>query len=453
MQSCKILVPTGMLGSGCPEEAIERGFSMRPDAVAVDAGSTDSGPYFLATTHSKMTRGAVRRDLAQIIPRQLDAGILLIIGSCGSAGTDAGVDYVADICGEILTEIGRTAKIAKIYSEIRATDLVDRLARGQVRPLPPSLPLTKEEIESCIRIVGLQGAEPMQKAIRDGAQIILCGRATDTAVLACVPLMKGLPTGASWHAAKIAECGSVCTERLRLGGVMITVTSVGFEVEPLHIDNRCTVASVSAHMLYENSDPFRLIEPGVILDASGAKYEQLDHRRVRVTGSFAETTSYTIKLEAARLAGYQTMSFVCIREPKVLERFDQWLSSLEEVCASWIRDNMNVSSQEYDIDFRPYGWNGLGGNWPPGSGVPFEVGLMVLVTAETSELSLQIARACNPALLHWSGDPSAPMLSFAFPYSPAETPRGPVYEFAMNHVVTVDDPLDLFRMEYTEGGQ
>ena len=453
MQSCKILVPTGMLGSGCPEEAIERGFSMHPDVVAVDAGSTDSGPYFLATTESKMTRGAVRRDLAQIIPRQLAAGIPLIIGSCGSAGTDAGVDYVAGICQEILSEIGQSARIAKIYSEISVADLTGRLVKGRVSPLAPSAPLTSEEIQACIRIVGLQGPETMQKAIRDGAQIILCGRATDTAVIACLPLMNGLPAGASWHAAKIAECGGVCTERLRLGGVMISVHSAGFDVEPLHIDNRCTIASVSAHMLYENSDPFRLIEPGVILDASEAQYEQLDARRVRVTGSHAETTSYTIKLEAARLAGYQTMSFVCIREPKVLERFDKWLCSLKEVCASWIRDNLHISPNEYEIDFRPYGWNGLGGDWPPGGGVALEVGLMVLVTAPTTELSLQIARACNPALLHWSGDPEAPMPSFAFPFSPAETPRGPVYEFAMNHVVSVDDPLELFRIEYSGSAQ
>tara|TARA_R110001606_G_scaffold12165_5_gene52372 strand:+ start:4550 stop:5911 length:1362 start_codon:yes stop_codon:yes gene_type:complete len=453
MQSCKILVPTGMLGSGCPEEAIARGFSMQPSAVAVDAGSTDSGPYFLATTHPKMTRGAVRRDLAQIIPRQLEAGIPLIIGSCGSAGTDAGVDYVADICNEILSEIGRTARIAKIYSEIQASDLIERLARGRVSPLTPSGPLTAEDIQNCTRIVGLQGPETMQKAIKDGAQIILCGRATDTAVLSCLPLMQGLPAGASWHAAKIAECGSVCTERLRLGGVMIEVHSDGFDVEPLHIDNRCTVASVSAHMLYENSDPFRLIEPGVVLDASEARYEQLDTRRVRVTGSRAETMNYTIKLEAARLAGYQTISFVCIREPKVLERFEDWLQSLKEACSSWIQENLKFSSDDYEIDFRPYGWNGLGGDWPPNGGVPFEVGLMVLVTAATSEHSLQIARACNPALLHWSGDPAAPMPSFAFPFSPAETPRGPVYEFAMNHVVSVDDPLELFRFEYTGDAQ
>ncbi|MCE3289774.1 MAG: hypothetical protein K0R83_1786, partial [Caulobacter sp.] len=43
----KVLVPTGALGAGCPEDAFQRGVSLKPDALAVDAGSTDSGPYYL----------------------------------------------------------------------------------------------------------------------------------------------------------------------------------------------------------------------------------------------------------------------------------------------------------------------------------------------------------------------------------------------------------------------
>lgn len=41
--------------------------------------------------------------------------------------------------------------------------------------------------------------------------------------------------------------------------------------------------------------------------------------------------------------------------------------------------------------------------------------------------------------------------TFAFPFSPVDTPRGPVYEFVLHHVVEVDDPLELVRIRYTEG--
>jgi len=37
--------------------------------------------------------------------------------------------------------------------------------------------------------------------------------------------------------------------------------------------------------------------------------------------------------------------------------------------------------------------------------------------------------------------------ALAFPYSPAEIPRGPLYRFTLNHVIEPDDPLDPFRIE------
>ena len=37
------------------------------------------------------------------------------------------------------------------------------------------------------------------------------------------------------------------------------------------------------------------------------------------------------------------------------------------------------------------------------------------------------------------------MPSYAFPFSPAEIERGQVFEFKLNHVVSVDDPAELVR--------
>jgi len=49
------------------------------------------------------------------------------------------------------------------------------------------------------------------------ADIVLGGRTTDTAVLAAVPVLRGAGAGAAWHAAKIAECGALCTMQPRAG--------------------------------------------------------------------------------------------------------------------------------------------------------------------------------------------------------------------------------------------
>ena len=37
--------------------------------------------------------------------------------------------------------------------------------------------------------------------------------------------------------------------------------------------------------------------------------------------------------------------------------------------------------------------------------------------------------------------------SFAFATSPAHIDRGAAYEFVLNHVVDVDSPTDMFRLE------
>ena len=73
---------------------------------------------------------------------------------------------------------------------------------------------------------------------------------------------------------------------------------------------------------------------------------------------------------------------------------------------------------------------------------------MTLVTASTQEVATEIAKFCNPALLHFPLNVDDPIPSFAFPFSPAEVEMGRLYEFKLNHVVAVADPLELTRTSY-----
>mgnify|MGYP003625801753 CR=1 FL=1 len=449
--TCRILVPSGVLGSGCPDEAFQRGLSLNPHAIALDAGSTDSGPYYLGSGTSKMMDAAVRRDLLQMIPAQIERGIPLIIGSCGTCGSDQGVDNVAAICRSILKEHGLSARIAKIYSEQEPARIETYIHQGAVTPLAPMKDLGVESIRACRRIVGLAGHIPFVKALEADANIVLAGRATDTAVISAFALMHGFPSAHSWHAAKIAECGGICTEDVQLGGVMIEIDEDGFTVDPLHSDNRCSPRSVSAHMLYENADPFRLVEPGVILHVNEAVYTAVDERRVRVTGATAQATAPTIKLEGARHAGYQTISFVGIADPDLLANIDPWIEALSNHARKRIAGVLGYTVGDYDIDFRPYGAGAL--NPRPEGTVPAEVGLMVVVTADTQAKASEILKLCNPLLLHFPYKRNAPLPSYAFPYSPAEIERGPVYEFCLNHVVEVSAQDELHRMVIEEVGR
>ncbi|BFO18625.1 hypothetical protein SHKM778_50130 [Streptomyces sp. KM77-8] len=131
-----------------------------------------------------------------------------------------------------MAEAGLDLRIARVYSEQDPAFLKEQLGAGRIRPLAPHGPLEPGTLENCAHIVGMMGHEPFAEALEAGAQVVLAGRATDTALAAAVPLMRGMPAGPAWHAAKVVECGGQCTTDPRAGGVMATIDADGFVIEP-----------------------------------------------------------------------------------------------------------------------------------------------------------------------------------------------------------------------------
>ena len=447
-----VLVPTGALGAGISSADVEAGLASGAHAIACDAGSTDSGPAYLASGRCKYSRAAVKADLSILMRAREQASIPLLIGSCGTSGCDEALEWTRDIALEIAAEHGLHPRIALLYSEQQPDGLLDDAAQERIRPLAPMVSVDPGSFERCEHIVALMGPEPYIEALRAGADIVLGGRTTDTAVLAALPLMRGMHAGAAWHAGKTAECGGLCSVNTRDGGVMIRVGVDHFDVEPLRTGNRCTPYTVSAHMLYENADPFLLHEPGGVLDVSHARYEALDESRVRVTGSRFEHGPYTMKLEGAAATAFQTIMLVGIRDPNVLEALPRFLAQMHALLRQRVEQALGDAAGDYDISLRPYGWNAVSGAEEPHvqPHIPAEIGLLFVATARTQELATQIAKTCNPLFFHMPLERDMPLPSYAFPFSPAEVERGPVYEFFLNHVVEVDHPLQRVRMELVD---
>jgi hypothetical protein len=456
-KSLRILVPTGMLGGGFPAELIKDGVASGAAAIAVDGGSTDSGPYYLGKGVAKTAAAAVERDLRVLLPEARRAGIPVIVGSCGTSGTDTGVEWVADMVLRIARQEGLRLKLAKIYSEQNADDLKGALRAGRINPLAPLGELDEETLGSCSHIVGLMGHEPMVKALEAGADVILAGRATDTAMLSSFALLHGMPAGASWHAAKTVECGGQCTVsddvKATSNPIMVELDSSGFTVIPLHPKAAATPTSVAAHMIYENADPYSLREPTGTLDTSLATYTAVDDRTVRVEGSrFEPADQTTTKLEGSRIAGYETISLVGIADPAVLSRVGEWLSDLVTAVNDRVRDVLHLDADRYQIGVRCYGQDAILGPLAPEHETPAEVGVLFKARAQDQATATAIARLANPLLLHLPLPGMVDMPSFAFATSPAEIERGAVYEFVLNHTVDVSDGSELFRTEFAEVG-
>lgn len=445
----KIYVPEGSLGVGIFPEEVGIAMSRQPDAMAMDAGSTDSGAAYLAKGVSKNNRRAVKTDLELLMAAQAKAKIPMLIGTCGQAGGDLNVDWTKEIVLEVAREKGYTPKIAVLYSEQSPKLIKQKLAEGKISNLPPVGDLTEETIDSCLHIVALMGPEPYFAALEAGADIILGGRSSDPAVIAAFALWKGAGVGPSWHAGKVSECAGQATAAADgRTGVFIEVDQEGFNIEPLSPTNKATVNSISGHLLYENKDPWMLTEPGGVLDATQTAYEQLTETKVRVTGTVWHPKPYTMKLEGASGNLFQTLMIIGITDPNVLAEPQVFHDRMVQVLHARALSATDAQEGEFDISVRMYGWNGVNGVPPPeDTPRPREIGAVCVITATSQEMASEIAKACNPYFFHMPIRDGLEMPSYGLAFSPADVDRGPVYQFELNHVVSIDDPLELVRME------
>lgn len=444
----RVLIPSGVLGLGFDQAALARGVAKRPDIICIDGGSTDSGPFYLGTGTSKYSRAATKAEWRRLMQARAEAGVPLVIGSCGTCGTDACVDWMLAITRELAVELNQSVSVATVYSSQSVNEIQHAITNDRIFPLEPVQALAAENVTACTNIVALAGVEPIIAAIQTGANIILAGRATDTATVAALAILRGEHPGASWHAAKVAECGALCSTHPTSGVVMVEIDNDGFNVEALADGAACTPHTVSAHMLYENADPYRLLEPGGCLDVTQATYAAIDAGRVRVGGStWIPAERYTVKLEGARIAGYQTTTLAILRDPRYVANANEWVHKLNQFLIHEISERMGLSEPDYALEFRIIGMNAALGELEQKTNLPTEVGVLGIITAQSADTAREIGKLINPFLLHYPLTAGEELPTFAFPYSPAESDRGALYEFCINHVLALDDPMSAFRIE------
>jgi len=444
----RVLVPSGALGLGYDPVALERGLALKPDIIAIDGGSTDSGPSYLGRGVSKYSRASTKEEWRGLIEARAKAGVPLVIGTAGTCGAGSAVDWLVDITGEILSELGSSAQVAVLKSDQPAYRVTSALADGRIAPLHPAPEVSPETLAACSNIVALAGAEQIAAALDSGADIVIAGRTTDTAIIAALPLMRGDHAGGAWHGAKIGECGALCATNPQSGVILVDFDSEGFTVTPLADGAHATPHTVSAHMLYENSDPFILYEPGGHLDVTDATYAAIDDRSVRVTGSrWVPSDTYTVKLEGARRAGFQSVLLTLLRDRRYVENVDSWCADIIAKCRRKAEDRLRLRPGDFDLELRIIGRDATLGALETRANGAVELGVLGIVTAATPDRVDEITKMLNPYLLHHPLTVEEEQPTFAFPFSPAEIDRGEIYEFCLNHVMTLADPMDAFDLQ------
>lgn len=440
-----ILATTGMLGSGFSEESFMKALEYHPDVIGCDSGSTDSGPYCLGAGVPNKSKKAIKRDLKIMIVNGVKNHIPVLVGSAGTSGAEAHLQWTIDIVKEIAQEENLHFKLAEIHAEIDKETLRKYVKNGKMKPLYPEVPFEEKNINELVRVVGVMGPEPYIEALAQGADVVIAGRSNDTAIFAAVPVMNGIDDGPTWQAAKMLECGAGCAEkRFHPDCMMAWIRKDSCSIEPPNPKFRCTPVSCVSHTLYENSDPFHVYEPSGVLDITNARYVAESDRRVRVEGcEFKKAEKYTIKLEGVIKEGYRQVTIGAIRDPIILKQLHSFLDSATESIMHKVKVSLNMEEGDYRFQIRTYGERK--------DGTPDEVGVVLECVAKTQEQASAIMAVAWHTILHhpipeWSGLQS----QVAFPFSPPSIPTGEVYRFCLNHVLEVDDPKELFPITYCE---
>lgn len=446
--AAKVLIPSGALGITYSKEALKEGLKNKPDIIVIDGGSTDSGPAYLGQGVSKYSRATTKSEWKVLMEARASLNIPLVIGSAGTCGTNTSVDWFLKITQEIAKELGQKPKITILKCSQSKTNIIDAFKKGSLKSLQFAPQISEELINDCTNIVGLAGVEQISKAINTGADIIIAGRSTDASLIASYPIMRGIDKGAAWHAGKIGECGAFCTTKPKTGVVIISFDKLGFIVEPMEKNSYATPDSVAAHMVYENSDPFILKEPGGCLNVTEATYKKINNQAVRVRGSkWISDQSYTIKLEGAHIAGYQNLSMVLVREKNYVENVDQWISQIKEKAEKLVSKTLGLGIKNYSLEFRLIGKNATLGPLERNNTLPCEIGVLGIVTAQNQHNAEEIGKILNPLLLHHSLFEDGELPTFAFPFSPPSFNLGAKYEFCLNHTIKLKDPMEIFQLE------
>ena len=451
MSEFRILAPLGMLGYGFPEASLEAGMAACPDVIGADAGSTDGGPHKHGAGVGIVSPATTRRDLAAMLRAARRLDIPLIVGSAGGSGAEPHLDWTRAIVEEIARDVGLRFRLALIHAEVPREAVRDALRRGRVTPLFNVPPLTDATLDQTIRIVAQMGVEPIQQALRAGAQVVLAGRAYDPAVLAAVPLMRGADPGLAWHLAKILECGAQCAlPGSPRDGLLGILRPDHFIVEPTNPARRCTPTSVAAHTLYEKSHPSLLPGPGGTTDLTACRFEPAGARGVRVSGSrFTPSPRYTVKLEGSALVAYRTLVIAGVRDPVFIERIDDVEKHVRAEVARYFHE---VPAASYQLLLRRYGLDGVMGPLEPAQDRrPHEVGLVLEVVARTQALADTICAFARATMLHYDYlGRKATAGNLAFPHAPSDIPAGPVYRYSVYHLLEVDDPTMLFPVDLVD---
>ena len=452
MQSLKIICPNGHLGfAPIRPESFRIGVAAKPQYIAADSGSDDVGPVPLGSDTSTSPLAWQTQDLEHMLLASRSLGVPMIIGSSGDTGSNSRVDLYVNIIKELAAKHHlKNFKLGYFYSEVDKAYLRQRMRGGEsVDGLDARHALTETELDATERIVAMADVHPFIELLRQGADVVIGGRSSDSAVFAAPAMHHGFPADQAYYLGKVLECASFCAEPY--GGketVLGEISAKDVRVTAMSPAQRCTIASVSGHAMYERSNPYFEFVASGKLDMSACHYEQADEKTTRITGArFHPAPEFRVKLEGSGKVGERYVGLAGIRDPYTIAHVDEVMA--------WARQQVRERFGEtgYQLHYTVYGRDGIMGALEPMRHRPaHELCVMVQGVAPTAAMAEEVC-LIGTRQMFYARLPDVKGSAGSVAFALDEVLRAsPAYRWTLNHTLHCNHPLELFPTHMTTAG-
>ncbi|GLC27319.1 acyclic terpene utilization AtuA family protein [Roseisolibacter agri] len=276
--------------------------------------------------------------IESVLPAIVERGVR-VVANAGGVNPVACARAVLDVAAK-RGAAGRV-KVGVVTGDDLLPRLDELLASGhELRNMDTGEPLSviRDRVLSANAYIG---STPIVEALARGANVVVTGRSTDTA-LTMAPLRHEFGWGAEdWNAlaagiiaGHILECGAQCS-----GGNCLydwrsipDLANVGYPIAEARADGtfvvtkhpgtggRVSFHSVAEQLVYEMGDPHAYITPDVVADFTSIRLEEVGPDRVRVHGITGKPATDKLKVSIAYRFGWKAVGTLVYSWPDAMEK-------------------------------------------------------------------------------------------------------------------------------------
>jgi hypothetical protein len=322
-------------------------------------------------------------------------------------------------CARAVLKAAPGLTVAVVHGDDVFARIDDFLARGyEMRDMDTGEPLStiRPRILSANAYIG---AFPLAEALNEGADVVIAGRSTDTALTLAPMIHKFGWAADDWDrlaagtiAGHIIECGAQCSggncqvdwqnipRMADIGYPIVEAESDGSFIVTKHrgAGGRVHSDTVKEQLLYELGDPRNYITPDCVADFTSIQLKDSGADRVRVWGIRGRERPPTLKLSISYANGWKAIGTLVYSWPQALEK--------ARAADRIVRGRLAELGFEFDEIYTEFfGVNACQGPAAPANPDPPEVQLRIGVRAQDRKGVDRFTRELIPLVLN--GPPGA----------------------------------------------